>query len=150
MKLRVFTLAYDPVEQRFDDAELNDFLEHRDVVSVAEHLFVHEQLPTWALMVTWREPRPAPRQGKRKNPDWVADLDEADTAVYDALRSWRNARAQEEGKPAYALFTNRQLAEIARRRPTSVSAIGEVQGIGPSRVERYGEDVLTVVASAPS
>ena len=46
--------AYDPVEQRFDDAELNDFLEHRDVVSVAEHLFVHEQLPTWALMVTWR------------------------------------------------------------------------------------------------
>ena len=150
MKLRVFTLAYDPIERRFDDAELNDFLEERDVVSVAEHLFVHEQQPTWALMVTWRERRPALREGKRQKPDWGADLDEADAAVYDALRAWRNARAQEEGKPAYALFTNRQLAELARRRPTSVSAIGAVRGIGPSRVDRYGEDVLTVIGAAPS
>lgn len=148
MRMRVFTLSFDSVERRFDDAELNAFLAGRDVVSVAEHLFVHEQQPTWAFMVTWREAKGARPSPRREQTDWRAELGEVDGALYEALREWRKDRAQQEGKPVYALFNNRQLAEIARVRPGTAAALGAISGVGSKRVETYGAMILAVVQGA--
>jgi superfamily II DNA helicase RecQ len=45
--------------------------------------------------------------------------------------------------PAYAVFTNEQLAEIAKARCATLADLGKIEGIGPARVEKYGEAVLT-------
>jgi ATP-dependent DNA helicase RecQ len=68
-----------------------------------------------------------------------------DDALFDALREWRRGVAAEIGKPAYVVFADRTLAEIARLRPAALAALREVSGVGDHKLERYGDDVLAVV-----
>ena len=81
--------------------------------------------------------------------DYRQVLSEPDFAVYADLRVWRKAVAEQEGVPVYAVFTNEQLAEIVRRRVDRLAALGEIEGIGPARLERYGEAVLMRLRAAP-
>jgi ATP-dependent DNA helicase RecQ len=71
--------------------------------------------------------------------------DELDCA--DTLRAWRARQAKEEEVPAYVIFSDRTLREIARARPKSLADLGRVHGIGPARIERYGKAVLEVLAA---
>ncbi|MBP9803395.1 MAG: HRDC domain-containing protein [Candidatus Accumulibacter sp.] len=47
--------------------------------------------------------------------------------------------AEQEGVPMYALFTNEQLAEMVTRRTTTIAALGEIDGVGKARIEKYGK-----------
>jgi DNA helicase-2/ATP-dependent DNA helicase PcrA len=67
---------------------------------------------------------------------------------FDALREWRLARAKADEVPAYVVFHNATLAEIAERRPRTLSELAAVPGVGPAKLERYGEDVLAALARA--
>ncbi|MCX7931593.1 MAG: DNA helicase RecQ [Rhodovarius sp.] len=62
-----------------------------------------------------------------------------------ALRAWRREVAQAQGVPAYVIFHDRTLAEIAARRPRNLEALAEVPGVGASKLERYGPAVLAVL-----
>jgi len=64
----------------------------------------------------------------------------------EALQTWRRDRASAGGKPAYTVFSNATLAEIARRRPTNDPALLAIKGIGPAKLSQYGADLLTLVA----
>jgi DNA helicase-2/ATP-dependent DNA helicase PcrA len=64
---------------------------------------------------------------------------------FEALRAWRLARARSEEVPAYVIFHNSTLAEIAGRRPRSLAELAAVPGVGPAKLERYGEDVLAAL-----
>ena len=68
--------------------------------------------------------------------------------VFDALRLWRRSVAQAQGVPAYVVADDRTLGGIAAARPGSVEALLELPGMGRSRVERYGEDILRIVREA--
>src|SRR5438094_10452105 len=71
---------------------------------------------------------------------------EPDDPLYNALKRWRLQRATADDLPAYVVFHNSTLAEIAGRRPGNLSELGAVSGVGPAKLDRYGEDVLRVVA----
>ena len=71
-------------------------------------------------------------------------LDEDDPLVA-ALRTWRGEESKRIGKPAYVVFDNKTLAAIAAARPGSLGALAEVSGVGPAKLERYGDAVLDVV-----
>ena len=64
MKIRVFTLPFDPV-QGFDDARLFEFLEHHDAISYHQQFFEHEGSPFWAVMVAYRVASGVPFLGFR-------------------------------------------------------------------------------------
>jgi DNA helicase-2/ATP-dependent DNA helicase PcrA len=70
----------------------------------------------------------------------------AESPGFDALKAWRATRAKEDEVPAYVVFHNTTLAEIAERRPRTLAELALVPGVGPAKLERYGEDVLRVVA----
>ena len=53
--------------------------------------------------------------------------------------------AETAAVPVYTIFTNEQLAEITRRRCTTATALAEIEGIGPGRVENYGQEILKQV-----
>jgi DNA helicase-2/ATP-dependent DNA helicase PcrA len=72
---------------------------------------------------------------------------EPDDPLYTALKRWRLARATADDLPAYVVFHNSTLAEIAGRRPRDLSELGTVPGVGPTKLERYGGEVLRVVAT---
>ena len=71
-----------------------------------------------------------------------------DTPAVQALREWRRERAKADGVPAYVVFHDATLAEIAARRPSSHADLASVPGIGPTKLERYGDDLLAALATA--
>ena len=85
---------------------------------------------------------------RRRRAEGTADapvVGEEDAALFTALRSMRSALAREEKVPAYVIFPDRTLAEIAVRRPRSLGALEDIRGVGPVKLERYGERVLATV-----
>jgi ATP-dependent DNA helicase RecQ len=63
-----------------------------------------------------------------------------------ALRAWRATRARADGVPAYVIAEDTLLASIVGERPASPAALRRVKGMGPKRLERYGEEILAIVA----
>jgi DNA helicase-2/ATP-dependent DNA helicase PcrA len=69
-------------------------------------------------------------------------------AGFEPLRAWRRTRAQSDGVPAFHVFSNRDLVAIAVQRPGSLTELAEVRGVGPQKLERYGEEVLAVISAS--
>ncbi|GED98926.1 ATP-dependent DNA helicase UvrD2 [Gordonia crocea] len=72
----------------------------------------------------------------------------ADAELFDALREWRSAEANRQEKPAYTVFADKTLREIATDRPADLGQLQRVSGIGPAKLERYGDAVVAIVAKA--
>ncbi len=72
----------------------------------------------------------------------AADLGPADAGLFERLRAWRAATAKEQGVPAYVVFHDATLREIAARKPSSLAELGGISGIGESKLAKYGEGVL--------
>jgi DNA helicase II / ATP-dependent DNA helicase PcrA len=70
--------------------------------------------------------------------------------VFDELRAWRAERAKADEVPAYVVFHNTTLAEIADRRPRTLAELGRIAGVGPAKLERYGDGVLDALNRARS
>lgn len=71
-----------------------------------------------------------------------------DSPLVARLRTWRSERAREQGVPAYVILHDRALYEIAALLPDSVQALLAVPGIGLAKADRYGKDLLAIVAAA--
>lgn len=151
MKVKVFTLPWRPDAGAFDDAELASFLAERTAIEVSEHFFVHEKTPVLVLVVTYRAgdagARPSREAARSRAADPAAELTPDERRRYEALRTWRNQHARKTGRPPYVVFTNRQAADIARKTPSTRAELGELQGIGASRVEDFGDEVLALLGS---
>ena len=87
--------------------------------------------------------RPA-RAGRRRG-GGVELPDGADAELYGRLRAWRSGRAEAQKVPAYVVFTDATLVELAVRLPADVAGLVAVPGIGQTKLDRYGEDVLAIV-----
>jgi len=165
MQLHVFTipaLAPQPAQDEF-----NRFCSMRRVVAVDRQFVADGRDSYWALCATVAPgsgllpdalKAPEHRSGVRKEGgassairiDYKEVLSEGDFAQYAELRLWRKSTAEREGVPVYAVFTNEQLAEIVRRRVDTLAALGEIDGIGPARLERYGGAVLAWFQAGPA
>ena len=66
--------------------------------------------------------------------------------LFERLRAWRGAVAKEQGVPAYVIFHDATLRQIATQRPTSLGDLGTVSGVGENKLAKYGEGVLEVLA----
>lgn len=77
--------------------------------------------------------------------DPAADLSEDQSAIFSRLREWRNAEAKRQEISRFIIASNATLAEIARRIPYTREDLGEVRGMGPGRMAKYGEKILELV-----
>ncbi|MBV7670327.1 DNA helicase RecQ [Streptomyces halstedii] len=85
-------------------------------------------------------------KGDRKAKQAPVDLPAEAVPVFEALRAWRAAQAKELGLPAYVIFHDATLREIAVLRPGSLAELGGVSGLGEKKLATYGEGVLEVLA----
>jgi len=67
--------------------------------------------------------------------------------LVDRLKDWRRRRAKADGVPAYVVFHDRTLVEIASRQPKDRTELATISGVGPTKLERYGDEVLAVVGA---
>ena len=71
----------------------------------------------------------------------------ADEAVVEALRAWRRERSRADGVPAYVVLNDRHLTGVAERHPTDLEGLARCPGIGPARLEAYGEELVELLRS---
>jgi ATP-dependent DNA helicase RecQ len=90
---------------------------------------------------TWREPKRAART--RGTGEALAGPAQA---LFDRLRAWRGEAARRHGVPAYVIFHDATLRDIARTRPGSLQALRGISGIGAKKLEAYGEDIVGLVS----
>ena len=148
MKLKVFTVRMNPATGLFDEGELAAFQMGKEVLDVSEHFLVHERVPTLLLIVKYRDlpegARAAPVDVARK--DWRAELDLLGQRIYDELRLWRGRKAKQDGLPPYLILNNRELADLAGKRPKSLSELREIDGVGEAKANRWGQEMLLVLS----
>jgi ATP-dependent DNA helicase RecQ len=73
------------------------------------------------------------------------DLSPREQAVFDKLRWWRVETARAHNVPAYVIFVDATLREIAKARPTSLSELRGVSGVGEKKLASYGEEIVNLI-----
>jgi ATP-dependent DNA helicase RecQ len=71
----------------------------------------------------------------------------AATPEFEALRRWRAERAKADEVPAYVVFHDKTLHEIAAVRPQTREELSAIAGVGPAKLERYADDLLAALAA---
>ncbi len=96
--------------------------------------------------VPLREYRKAEKVKKAKPVStFVADLPPEALPIFERLREWRRATAAEHGVPAYVIFHDATLHEIARIRPGTLGELGRISGVGAKKLEAYGAEIVGMV-----
>ncbi|WP_262286280.1 DNA helicase RecQ [Micromonospora sp. MA102] len=102
--------------------------------------------------VTMRREPERPASGRSAKPRGaatvVADLAPAAAPVFERLRAWRAATAKEQGVPAYVIFHDATLRQIATEAPTSLAELSRISGVGDNKLAKYGEGILGVLAES--
>jgi ATP-dependent DNA helicase RecQ len=100
-----------------------------------------------------RPAKAAPKRLERRQVDKsriapeVADAAGVDAGVYDALRAWRREVSKQHGVPAYTVFHDSTLRELARVRPQTLDQLRAISGIGATKLERYGQALLETLGA---
>ena len=94
-----------------------------------------------------RQPKPARRRRahERGGGGLDAAMSEGDRALLKLLKGWRMEEARSRGVPAYVIFHDSTLRDIATLRPRTIQALSTIDGIGERKLEIYGADVIAIV-----
>ena len=155
MQVRVITMRYNEGLQGFSEDQLQKATFGKSVLNVSEHFFVHGNVPHLALVLQVGD---APRYENAGSyrprdpnaPDPMEDMTDAQKSVFLALKTWRNETSKAEGRPAYAIARNTQLAALVKSAPKTKAALKEIDGFGEAFCEKYGEKVLSLMAEVPA
>lgn len=94
-----------------------------------------------------REPERVRRSSGSAKKAAVADLPPEAAPVFERLRAWRAATAKEQGVPAYVIFHDATLRQIATDAPSTLTELGRVSGVGENKLAKYGEEILATLVA---
>jgi ATP-dependent DNA helicase RecQ len=112
--------------------------EARPILRGETQVMLHEEPPV--------ADAPRSRRGPGARPAAFAEPAAGGDALFDALRAWRMQIAKAQGVPPYVIFHDAVLRDIAAVRPGTRDALAEIKGVGASKLDRYADAVLGVVA----
>ena len=95
-----------------------------------------------------REPERQAKKASRTARGASAELPAGAAPLFEKLRAWRAAEAKEQGVPAYVIFHDATLREIATGTPNTLAELGTVSGVGESKLEKYGQKLLDAISAA--
>ena len=144
MKLHFFQI---PVfSQNLFEDELNKFLASHRITHIEKEFVSNGSQSFWSVCVTSIDGEPRRQKtGQKRRVDYREVLDEKDFAIYVKLRNLRKTLSEKEGVPAYALFTNEQLAEMVTNRVNTKSGMFSINGVGESKWRKYGESFIPIM-----
>lgn len=143
MQIKLFTI---PIH---DDGgwaeELNRFLRSRMVLDVDREFVQAGGSSCWCFCVRYLEHGSVTKgTAKRKRIDYKEVLDDATFAKFAVLRTRRKQISEAEGIPAFAIFLDEQLADMAKLEVLTVETMRQVKGVGEGKIQRYGERLLAL------
>ncbi len=115
----------------------------------------HEAVASGAAIKDLRKSKAGSRSATAKSskaaradsPD-LDELTDSERALLDVLRALRSSLSKRDTVPAYVVFADRTLREMARSRPVTAGALADVYGVGPAKMEKYGEEFLDAIRGA--
>jgi superfamily II DNA helicase RecQ len=135
MQLKMFSIPVIGGEQL--NEELNRFLRAKKIIKLEKQLIVLGNEAYWCCCVSFVEDQGAFKD-RGKVVDYRVELDEASFSRFARMREIRKQIATAEGTPAYNIFTNEELAALAKIENLSLSEMRSIEGIGEKKVEKYG------------
>ena len=144
MQYEIFTV---PVVDGVEETErMNRFLRGHKVVQVDKHFVVLGDCAYWSFCVNYLVAAPSSSSSvtgeKREKVDYKNVLNEEHFKVFSRLRAYRKQIAEQDAVPAYAVFTDAELAMLAQAEGLTEQSMLQIDGIGKKRVEKYGALLL--------
>ncbi|MCC6414024.1 MAG: HRDC domain-containing protein [Saprospiraceae bacterium] len=136
MQIKLFSIPIHGGESIGED--LNAFLRSKKILQVEQHLVSLQDAAYWCFAVRYLESG-GPGELNKPRIDYKEVLDEATFARFSKLREIRKKVAQEEAIPAYAVFTDEELAGLAQLEKLTAETMRSIKGIGEKKVERYAK-----------
>ncbi len=127
--------------------ELNKFLRGNKVVDISKSLVQQGNLAYWSFCVTYLvgvPPKIQQLNDRKEKVDYKQVLDEAEFARFALLRTIRKQLADADAVPAFAVFTDSELAEMAKMNELTTKNLLSISGVGNKRVEKYGEQLCRI------
>lgn len=143
MQFKIFSVPVNGGESELE--EMNKFLRGNKVLRVRQKLVGKGGHAFWAFSVSFLEnARPGKAStGKKPKVDYRQELDEQTFTRYTELRTLRKQIAESAAVPVYVIFTNEELAEIAKLgQDVSPTQLTKIPGIGIQRAKKFGEAIL--------
>lgn len=149
MPIRFFSISARSPDANVQD-DLNQFIAAHRIVTITKELVSEPEGAFWAIAVDYlprgsAQAHPEKKRSNAKQVDFKEILEPADFALFAELREVRKQIATRESVPVYTIFTNQQLADIVTERVSSKASLAKVKGVGSSRVEKYGEEMLSCI-----
>ncbi len=142
MQYKIFVI---PIKNISDtEEELNRFLRGHRVLSVQKEFVSERDNSFWTFVIEYIEQASSPNQigdGKSKI-DYKQILSEDEFTLFSRLRDLRKSLATRDSIPVYAIFTNEQLAEMAKKKVRTKTDIQKIDGIGESKIARHGDILI--------
>lgn len=143
MKIKIFAIPIVGGEE--DNSLMNNFLSSHRVIDVQQQIVADKY---WTFCVRYVDKVSADanvNNGKKEKIDFRKVLDENTFAKFSAIRARRKETAAEKALPAFAIFTDAELAEISKLDNPCISTIAAISGIGDKRAEEYAPAIMEVL-----
>lgn len=88
------------------------------------------------------------KKTKTRAPEGAGAANDPDESLMDALKAWRREEASRRNLPPYVILHDKTIAALSAAKPRSADALLEVNGLGPAKVEKYGDAILDVIAQS--
>jgi superfamily II DNA helicase RecQ len=139
-------IALNALEPGSGEGELNAFLTAHRIINVNGKLVEREDGCWWVYQVQYADGTvPAGAKGTGVRIDYRETLPPEEFALFAKLRDMRKAISDKEGCPAFAVFTNEQLAAMVQGKCKTEAELRKIDGIGESRCTKYGAAALAVL-----
>ena len=146
MKLQYASFLIPLYQGSDEQEELNRFLRAHRIVQTRKELILKENESQWAILVEYLDNQvKASGETVKSKIDYKEILSPEVFSLFSKLREVRKKLAEENGLPVYAVCTNEQLAEIAKRRPKNMTECMEIEGIGQGKADKYVPAMLECI-----
>ena len=146
MQIKLFTI---PVfDNNTANEEMNKFLRSHRVLEVIQEFVSNKNSAYWCFSIKYLQEENKNYDSKKKEKiDYRNVLDETTFKIFSKLREHRKQIAKNDAVPAYAVFTDAELAEIAELKEITEQNIKKIKGIGEKKTEKYGKLIADLQVS---
>ncbi len=139
MQIKVFNIQIPGGESM--NEEMNVFLRSKRIIEVEDHIVQNGPCSFWSFSIKYLEDVTISERDKPKV-DYRQTLDAETFKRFSALREIRKQVAKDDAVPAYAVFTDEELSEVAKLYPLTAEGMKQIKGIGEKKIEKYGHFFL--------
>lgn len=141
MQIKLFTIPIGDSGSALE--EMNRFLRGNKILEVQNQLISNENGASWCFCVRYLEKTFSAGGETKAKVDYKHVLDEATFLKFSRLREIRKKVAADEGVPAFVIFTDEELASMAKLETITPQTMLSIRGIGDKKVERFGKHFIT-------